>query len=96
MASSRQSPVAKRQPRCQPVSSLRSSPAPWGGRLLRADRVSELSTRSWWPSWERVTGASSEHGGLGLESLELQEVGEEGGAGGLGWWLSSGPGATRA
>lgn len=41
--------------------------------------------------WKWVTGASSEHSGLVLESLELQEVGQAGEKGGLGWGLPLGP-----
>ncbi|XP_063657079.1 ankyrin repeat domain-containing protein 24 isoform X6 [Pan troglodytes] len=73
-------PVGQQAVRCQPVSSLGSSPAPWGGRLLRADQVSEWSGWSCsWPSWEWVTGAGSGHCGRELGALELQEVawGEE-------------------
>lgn len=58
-ASSRQSPVANRQPRCQPVSSLCSSPAPWGSGPLRADRVSELSTRNCWYKLVAQPGAGN-------------------------------------
>ncbi|XP_032108118.1 ankyrin repeat domain-containing protein 24 isoform X2 [Sapajus apella] len=48
-------PVGQQAVRCQPVSSLGSSPAPWGGRPLRADQVSEWSGWSFsGPSWEWV------------------------------------------
>ncbi|XP_010347775.2 ankyrin repeat domain-containing protein 24 isoform X3 [Saimiri boliviensis] len=48
-------PVGQQAIRCQPVSSLGSSPAPWGGRPLRADQVSEWSGWSFsGPSWEWV------------------------------------------
>lgn len=50
-----------------------------------------MAGASWWPSRERVTGARSAHSGLVLESLELQEVGEEGEKGGLEWGLPVGP-----
>ncbi|XP_064238143.1 ankyrin repeat domain-containing protein 24 isoform X2 [Aotus nancymaae] len=73
-------PVGQQAVRCQPVSSLGSSPAPWGGRPLRADQVSEWSGWSFsGPSWEWVTGAGSGHCGRELGALELQEVacGEE-------------------
>ncbi|XP_017807581.3 ankyrin repeat domain-containing protein 24 isoform X4 [Papio anubis] len=68
-------PVGQQAVRCQPVSSLGSSSAPWGGRPLRADQVSEWSGWSCsWPSWEWVTGAGSGHCGRELGALELQEV----------------------
>ncbi|XP_072873201.1 ankyrin repeat domain-containing protein 24 isoform X2 [Chlorocebus sabaeus] len=70
-------PVGQQAVRCQPVSSLGSSPAPWGGRPLRADQVSEWSGWSCsWPSWEWVTGAGSGHCGRELGALELQEMRE--------------------
>nr|XP_024649599.1 ankyrin repeat domain-containing protein 24 isoform X1 [Macaca nemestrina] len=68
-------PVGQQAVRCQPVSSLGSSSAPWGSRPLRADQVSEWSGWSCsWPSWEWVTGVGSGHCGRELGALELQEV----------------------
>lgn len=89
-------PVGQQAVRCQPVSSLGSSSAPWGGRPLRADQVSEWSGWSCsWPSWEWVTGAGSGHCGRELGALELQEVGEEGGGRGPGWRIPLGPQAPE-
>lgn len=79
--SSCQSLVANRQAHCQSVSSLCSSPTIGGGCLFRADQVSELSAGSCWcelvAPLEQVTRAGSGHGGLVLESVELQKVGAE-------------------
>ncbi|KAJ8792938.1 hypothetical protein J1605_003906 [Eschrichtius robustus] len=50
---------SEQQPCCQPVSSLCSSPAPWGSCPLRADQVSELRAGSCWCELVAQLGAGS-------------------------------------